>query len=91
MVKRFIKPNYLPNDPPTHLFRTDANSQKALFTRVDKNLNLRYWQVFETGWPYRGSGNLIKRKIASFAVFMSGRQFGSVTFGNRFTAILVKN
>jgi 2-polyprenyl-3-methyl-5-hydroxy-6-metoxy-1,4-benzoquinol methylase len=90
MVKRILKPNFMPHDPPTHLFRTGANSQKAFFMRLDNKLNIRYWQVFETGWPYLGSGGWIKRRVAALAVFMSGRQFFGFSFGNRFTAILVK-
>lgn len=88
-VKRLIKPTFMFNDPPTHLFRTGAHSQKAFFTRVDKGLSMSHWQVYETGWPY-GSGGLIKRGIAALAVLMGGRHFAGVTFGNRFKVILVK-
>jgi 2-polyprenyl-3-methyl-5-hydroxy-6-metoxy-1,4-benzoquinol methylase len=89
-VKRILKPSHIANDSPTHLFRTCANSQKAFFKRVDKGLSMRYWQVYETGWPYYRSGNLIKRSIALLAVLISGRNLAGVTFGNRFKAIMVK-
>jgi SAM-dependent methyltransferase len=88
-VKRLIKPAFISNNPPTMLFRTDARSQMAFFTRVEKSLSLHYWQVYETGWPYRGGG-LIKRSIAALAVVMGGHDCWGVTFGNRFKAILVK-
>lgn len=88
-VKRLVKPTFVPDDPPTHLFRTNANAQKAFFTRVDYGLSMRHWQVYETGWPY-ASGGLMKRSIASLAVWIDGRHFGGTTFGNRFKAILVK-
>ncbi len=88
-VKRVLKPTLMANDPPTHLFRTNACSQKTFFTWVDKSLSIRHWQVYETGWPY-GSGGFVKRNIAAFAIFVGGRRFTGTTFGNRFKAILVK-
>jgi 2-polyprenyl-3-methyl-5-hydroxy-6-metoxy-1,4-benzoquinol methylase len=88
-AKRVLKPTFVSNHPPTHLFRTDANSQRAFFTRVDRSLSMRHWKIYETGWPYRG-GSLIKRGIASVAVSMGGLHFAGATFGNRFKAILVK-
>ena len=88
-VKRLIKPAFISNNPPTMLFRTDAHSQKTFFNRVDKSLILQYWQVYETGWPYRGGG-LIKGSIAALAAVVGGHNFWGVTFGNRFKAILVK-
>jgi len=90
MIKQLLKPTLMPNDPPTHLFRTNAHSQKKFLTRVDKNLSIRHWQVYETGWPY-GSGGFVKRCIAAFALLLSGRRFLGVTFGNRFCALLVKS
>lgn len=89
MVKRLHKPTLMPNDPPTHLLRTNAHAQKTFFTLVDKSLSMRHWQVYETGWPY-GSGGFVKRSIAAFAIFMGGRHFAGTTLGNRFKAILVK-
>lgn len=89
VVKRVLKPTFVANHPPTHLFRTDASSQKAFFKRVDKSLSMCHWNIYETGWPYRGGG-LIKSGIACLAILMGGRQFAGATFGNRFKAILVK-
>jgi SAM-dependent methyltransferase len=88
-VKRVLKPTFMSYHTPTHLFRTDANAQKAFFTRVDKGLSMGHWEVYETGWPY-GSGGLIKRSIAALAVLMGGHHFAGASFGNRFKAILVK-
>jgi SAM-dependent methyltransferase len=88
-LKRVFNPTFVSNDPPTHLFLTNAQSQRIFFTHVDKRLSICFWQVYETGWPYR-SGGLIKRSIALLAVLMGGRQFTGVTFGNRFKVILRK-
>lgn len=90
MVKRILNPSQMANDSPTHLFRTCANSQKAFFKRVDEGLSMQYWKVYETGWPYYRSGNLIKKTIAVFAILIGGRNFAGFTFGNRFKAIMVK-
>ena len=87
-VKRLVKPTLLPDDPPTHLFRTNADAQKAFFARVNPSLSVRHWEVYETGWPYE-SGGFAKRSIAVFAIFMGRRSFAGATFGNRFKAILV--
>ena len=87
-VKRLVKPTFLPDDPPTHLFRTNADAQKAFFARVDPGLRVCHWQVYETGWPY-ASGGFAKRCIAMFAIFMGRRRFAGTTFGNRFKTILV--
>jgi SAM-dependent methyltransferase len=89
-LKRLVKPTFLSDDPPTHLFRTDADAQKAFFARVNPKLSVRHWQVYETGWPY-ASGGFAKRNIAVFAIFLGRRRFAGATFGNRFKAILVHN
>ncbi|MBE0623744.1 MAG: class I SAM-dependent methyltransferase [Burkholderiales bacterium] len=88
-IKRILTPTFVADHPPTHLFRTNANEQRAFFTRVDGSLSVRHWEIYETGWPYRGGG-VIKSAIASLAVWMVGRHFAGVIFGNRFKAILVK-
>ena len=90
MVKRFLKPKFIANDPPTHLFRTNGHAQKTFFTRVEKNLSVLHWEIYETGWPY-SAGGFIKRSISACANFMGGRKFAGITFGNRFKAILLKN
>ena len=88
-VKRVVKPTFLPQNPPTHLLRTDATAQKNFFSHVDPRLTVHHWQIYETGWPY-ASGGLIKRSVASLAKLMGGRVFVGLVFGNRFKAILVK-
>lgn len=88
-VKRIVWPKFTASHAPTHLFRTGSKQQLAFFSCVEPRLNLKYWRVYETGWPY-GSGRLIKRSIAALAVLMGGRHFADATFGNRFKAILVK-
>jgi len=88
-VKRVLKPQFLSNHPPTHLFRTDANAQREFFIRVSNRLSMSYWQVYETGWPY-SCGGLVKRSIAALAVLLGGRNLAGATFGNRFRAILTK-
>lgn len=88
-AKRLVKPAFLSDHTPTHLFRTDANAQRAFFARMNPSLTERHWQVYETGWPY-ASGGLIKRRIAALAVLIGGHNFAGATFGNRFKAILVK-
>jgi len=90
VMKRFIKLSNLPQNAPTHLLRTDANAQKAFFSRLSSKLTLRHWQIHETGWPY-AHGGLIKRLVAAIAKSVGGRKFSSVTFGNRFTAIFIKS
>lgn len=89
-LKRLVITNFLSNDPPTHLFRTDANAQKAFFNRVDPRLKVCHWQIYETGWPY-AQGGFVKRCIAVFAIFIGGRRIAGITFGNRFKAILLKS
>jgi len=88
-TKRVLNPAFISHDPPTHLFRTSAESQRTFFTHFDKMLAMRYWQVYETGWPYK-SGGLIKRIISVISEMMGGRHFAGVTFGNRFKVILLK-
>lgn len=89
-VKRFVKSDYLAQNPPTHLLRTNAKAQKTFFTLVNPDLKIHHWQVYETGWPY-ASGGLIKRSVANVAKLIGGKKLGDSTFGNRFKAILQKN
>ena len=89
ILKRSLKPTLMANDPPAHLLRTNARSQKTFFTWFEKSLSMRHWQVYETGWPYV-SGGIVKRSIAAVATFIGGRQFAGIRFGNRFKAILMK-
>jgi 2-polyprenyl-3-methyl-5-hydroxy-6-metoxy-1,4-benzoquinol methylase len=89
-LKRIIKPSFVSTDPPTHLYRTSSIPQKEFFLRLDTSLSIKFWEVYETGWPYR-SGGLIKRFITFIALLIGGRTFAGLTFGNRFKAILVKS
>ena len=89
-IKHLINPNLLPVYPPMHLFLISAKAQKEFLTKIDENLIMTYWKVYETGWPYR-SGGLIKRSIAKIAIFMGGWIIFRLCFGNRFKAILVRH
>lgn len=87
-MKRRVKADIMGNHPPTHLYRTDSRQQLAFILRTDPGLKLKYWNVYETGWPYR-EGSLLKRMIARFAVLLGGRKFLGTTLGNRFRAIFL--
>ena len=89
VLKKLCLPSFLSDDSPTHLFRTNADAQKAFFARVVPSLKMHHWQVYETGWPY-ASGSFIKRSIAAFAKLIGGKYFVGITFGNRFKAVLVR-
>ena len=67
---------------------TQGIQQKFLVipTRVEQRLNLKYWRVYETGWPY-ASGGAVKRAIAGLAMRLGGRQLFETTFGNRFHGV----
>jgi len=86
MVKHLLRPNFIGNGTPTHLFRTGARQQLAFFTRVEANLELQYWRVYETGWPY-AEGGLVKRAITGLACGLGGKRLFGMTFGNRFGGI----
>ena len=85
-VKRVVRPNFIANHTPTHLFRTDAKQQLAFFKLINSGIELKYWRVYETGWPYL-NGSLVKHLIARIAIFLSGRNILNLTFGNRFQGI----
>jgi SAM-dependent methyltransferase len=87
IIKLVIKPGFVPNDPPLHLFRTEARAQLAFFKAFAISPVL--WRVYETGWPY-ATGGVVKRAIARLAVILSGRRLFNVTFGNRFEGLFVK-
>jgi len=89
-VKHILRPNFIAKDPPHHLFRINAPQQLKFFSnRITAPLNLKYWRVYETGWPYV-EGALIKRAIAKIAIFFGGKRIINATFGNRFQAIFMK-
>lgn len=87
-IKHWLRPNFVGIGKPTHLFRVGAQQQLAFFLRIEPSFNLRYWQVYETGWPYI-SGNIIKRSIARIAIRIGGRNLFGSTFGNRFRGVFV--
>jgi 2-polyprenyl-3-methyl-5-hydroxy-6-metoxy-1,4-benzoquinol methylase len=87
-VKRIVRPSFVADHKPTHLFRTGATQQLAFLFRVEPRLEMRYWRVYETGWPY-ASGGAIKRAISGLAEVLGGRQILGATFGNRFRGVFV--
>jgi glycosyltransferase involved in cell wall biosynthesis/SAM-dependent methyltransferase len=84
--KRLVRPGFVASHPPTHLFRTGARQQLAFFSRVEPGLELKHWQVYETGWPY-AEGGVIKRAIAAIAIRVGGKKALGMTFGNRFRGV----
>lgn len=88
-AKRHLHPQFIGQGIPTHLFRTNGQAQLAFFLGFKSSLELLYWDIYETGWPYAGGGSM-KDLIAHTAIFLSGKKFGSITFGNRFAAVLRK-
>jgi len=87
-LKRLVRPNFIATHPPTHLFRADAKQQLAFFSYIEPSCELKYWQVYETGWPYINGGT-IKHAIASFANAIGGKKFLGITFGNRFRGVFI--
>lgn len=88
VAKRIVRPKFTASHAPTHLFRTGEKQQLAFFLRVEPHLNLKYWRVYETGWPY-ASGGTVKRAISGIAMRLGGRQLFEATFGNRFRGVFV--
>lgn len=87
-IKRILRLTRTGNDAPTHLFRTGAKQQLDFFLSSDQGLSLKYWQVYETGWPY-AEGGLLKRGIATLAMILGGHHILGSTFGNRFRGVFV--
>lgn len=85
-VKHTVRPKFTASHAPTHLFRTSAKQQLAFFSRVEPCLDLKYWHVYETGWPY-ASGGAVKRAIGGVARLVSGKRLFGVTLGNRFRGV----
>lgn len=88
-VKRLVYPTAQASYPPTHLYRTASDQQKAFFYRVEPEFQLKYWQVYETGWPYAGGGH-IRNFLSKIAIILSGRRVFGSECGNRFKAIFQK-
>jgi len=90
-LKGVLKSEIIDNNPPHHLFHTKSNQQLNFFLKNIKTpLELSYWNVYESGWPYI-NGGIIKKFIAKIAIGTSriGNLFG-MSFGNRFQAIFIK-
>jgi 2-polyprenyl-3-methyl-5-hydroxy-6-metoxy-1,4-benzoquinol methylase len=86
MTKRLIRPKFVGQGTPTHLFRTNAKQQLAFLNLIEPNLERLHWEIHETGWPYSDQG-AIKNTIARLSKLIGGRRFGGTIFGNRFTGI----
>ncbi len=84
--RRLVRPTFVGQHPPNHLFRTGARQQLAFFFRVEPRLVLKYWKINETGWPY-AEGGVVKRAIAGVAVRVGGKKLFGMTFGNRFRGV----
>jgi hypothetical protein len=81
-----MHPRFFAEHPPHHLYLCDATQQLDFFFRVEPRLSVKLWQIYETGWPY-AEGCLLKRAIAKLAIFIGGRKFLGITFGNRFRGV----
>ena len=86
-IKRILRSKHIAGDSPTHLFRTGGKQQLKFLLNTTCGLDLKYWQVYETGWPY-ANGGTIKKPIARLASLLGGKNIFGSTFGNRFRAIL---
>ena len=87
-LKRLVKPGFIASHPPTHLFRTDAKAQREFFSRLGSDFRLVEWDVYETGWPYKGNGP-VKTLIGDLACRLGGLKIGPLRFGNRFRGMLL--
>lgn len=87
-IKKLINPNFVGTHPPTHLFHINAKQQLKFFYRVQLDLTLEYWEVYETGWPYL-KGGFLKNLIATLAIKLSGTNLLSTTLGNRFCGVFL--
>jgi len=88
-LKNILRPGFVATYPPYHLFRVGGAQQLDFFNTFESNLQLKYWDIYESGWPYIECG-IIKRVIANIAIFFGGKKMFNLTFGNRFNAILIK-
>jgi SAM-dependent methyltransferase len=88
-IKRLVRPALIAQHPPFHLFRTGERQQLAFFSRVELGLEIKHWQVYETGWPYVKAG-VIKGAIAAIAMRLGRKKLFGMTFGNRFRGVFVR-
>ena len=88
VLKRRLTPFYVGEGVPHHLYRTGSEQQKSFFARIDSRLNVKAWEIYETGWPY-SDGGFIKKLIAKLATSIGGRRILNTTFGNRFRGVFI--
>ena len=88
VFKRMLIPHYVGEGVPHHLYRTGSEQQKSFFARIDSRLNLKVWEIYETGWPY-ADGGVIKKLIAKVATAIGGRRILNTSFGNRFRGVFI--
>ena len=89
-IKSIFYQNATLDNPPYHIFRVGGKQQYNFFSnRVNVDLELKYWNIYDTGWPYI-EGKFIKYIIAKIAIFISGKKFFKTTFGNRFQVVFIK-
>jgi len=87
-IKRLFDRRISSSHSPTHLFRVSAKQQLDFFHRFD-DLEIVYWEVYDTGFPY-SYGNSIKKLIAKIGKLVGGKSFFNLVFGNRFRVIFIK-
>ena len=87
-IKKIFFKSILSNDPPTHIFRVNALSQKYFFVNRLK-FKEKYFKIYETGWPYYSNynNNILKKMIGILAILIGGIKIGKIVFGNRFYSI----
>lgn len=90
MLKHLLRPNFIGNGTPWHLFRTNWAQQLEFFHIVEPKLTLLHWQVLETGSPYVNNGR-VKNLISNLAIKLSGKKVGPFVLGNYFVAIFKYN
>ena len=88
LLKHVFDKSISSSHAPTHLFRVGAKQQINFFNRFD-DLELLYWEVYDTGFPY-SHGNFIKKLISKISKFFSGKSFLNFIFGNRFRVVFIK-
>ena len=87
-IKKIFFKSILSNDPPTHIFRVNALSQKYFFVNRLK-FKEKYFKIYENGWPYYSNynNNILKKMIGILAILIGGIKIGKIVFGNRVYSI----
>ncbi len=88
-IRRLLRVDSPREAPPTMLYRFTAASQRTFFERL--GYREMFFEVYETGWPYRATGGTgtkglaksVKRAIGWLAV----RAAKILPLGNRYTAV----